>query len=291
MGDEGVGRRYAVHQLAREMFCAGTRENTCECFHCLQLMAGTHPDFTLVTPEAEGKEIKVDQVREVLNISSTYPAMNPLRLVLIDGADRMNTAAANAILKTLEEPPSTVRFFLLSQSSERVIPTIRSRCGYVRFRSLPESFVVSRVSKSEADPTKALVYARMAEGSVGRAVAYQGAGRLSLRDKVCSLVGAAVRKDLPAVFSIASSLEKDLPLGLRFLEQLIHDTLMARFSPHRLIHIDLAENLRQMAGGASAAAWRRLSVGVRRLNTMGPAARINLLFNVQTLFVEAFFGV
>lgn len=298
VGDDGVGRKFSVLQTAKELFCSGTKQPGCDCYDCAQIDMGTHPDFLVVAPEKESREIKVSQIRELIENASTFPSIAPLRLILLDGADIMNTEAANALLKTLEEPPAFVRFFLLARRSNRVIGTIRSRCGLVRFRPLSEEFVLSRVLQSpslsgEPDEraTKALVCTRMGEGSVGRAIGYLASNKLGLRDRVCALLDAGLKKDLPSVFSITSSVDKELPLVLRFLEQLLHDVMMVRHSPDRLINSDLAESLRQTSARSSPVTLQRLSMGVRKLNERGPSSRINLQFHLQTLFVETFFGV
>jgi DNA polymerase-3 subunit delta' len=287
VGDSGIGRRFAVTQLAKEIFCTGTRTASCECYQCLQINEGTHPDFTTVAPPTD-KEIKVDEIRTIIETASEFPSIAPLRLFLVDGADNMTLPAANAFLKTLEEPSSVARFFLLAERDSHVIPTIRSRCGRVRFQPLPESFVLQKVSELEEDSNKALVYARMGEGSVGRAIQYLGAGRIGLRDKMLSLISAGVRRDLPSIFSIASSVEKELPLGLRFLDHLVHDFLIVRHDPSRMINLDLEEIIKNTREKMSDESWTKLSNGLRALLARYESININLLFHTQALFVEAF---
>lgn len=184
VGTEGVGRRYSVHEAAKEAFCGGEED---DCFHCVQIDRGAHPDFVEIRPQ-DGKEIGVDAIRSVVNQAYSFPVTAKLRFFLIDGVDRMTPAAANALLKTLEEPPRMGRFFLLAEESSRVLATIRSRCGLVRYRPLAEDFVVASLARFEKDGTKALVYARLAEGSLGRAVQLRGSGRLTLRDQVLSIL-------------------------------------------------------------------------------------------------------
>ncbi len=289
VGPDGTGKRFSVVQTAKELFCTGTKAPGCDCYDCAQIDEGTHPDFLTVLPK-DGKEMQVGQIRSVIEATSAFPSIATLKLFLLDGVDLMNVASANAFLKTLEEPPSVVRFFLLAQRDSRVIPTIRSRCGLVRFRALPEAVVVSKVSEHEADPAKALVYARMGEGSIGRAIGYCGSAKLALRDKVCALLEAGVRRDLPSAFSLISSIEKELPTGLRFLDQIIHDVLMTRHSPDRIIHVDLIDTLRRIGDKVSVEALHKLSLGARSLGNLSVSSRLNLPFHVQTLFVETFFG-
>jgi len=235
-----------------------------------------------------GKEIKVEEIRSVIELSNEFPSIAPLRIFLIDGADNMTPAGANAFLKTLEEPPRSARFFLLAEQDSRVLPTIRSRCGRIRFQQLPEHFVTQKVGEHESDRDKALVYARMGEGSVGRAIEYLGAGRIGLRDKILTLLNAGVRRDLPSIFSIISSIDKELPLGLRFLDHLVHDLLIVRHAPDRMINIDIADSIKNLRDRMSDEIWLRLSNGLRSLVSRYDNHHINLVFHVQTLFVEAF---
>ena len=181
VGASGVGRRFSVQQAVSEAFCMGERAPKCDCYSCLTIIQGTHPDFVTLT--ADSKDIGVDAVRDLTAKARDYPSVASMRCFLIDGADRFTVPAANALLKTLEEPPAKSRFFLISETSEQVLPTIRSRCGQLRYNRLPEAFVLSVLLQYEHDDAKALVYSRMGEGSAGNAIQYWGAGRLSLRER------------------------------------------------------------------------------------------------------------
>ena len=287
VGDEGVGRRFSVQQAVRLMFCTGTREHSCSCVHCVQIRQGIHADFTILAP-IDDRDIGVDAIRSLVTDSKTFPAMAPLRIFLIDGADRMTDAAANAFLKTLEEPPERTRFFLLAEAAEGVIPTVRSRCGMVRYRRLSEAFVQSVVQPFESDPVRLLVYVRMGEGSVGRSVRFCGAGRLALRNKTVDLLKASLDKDLARSFSVLEGIEKDLPLSLRFLGQILHDILMLPYDTSRLINLDLVETLGQFRKAASDRAWHQLGSGLRSIVARHHVTPINLQFHIKTLFVEVF---
>src|SRR5690606_13632128 len=146
------------------------------------------------------------------------PAQAPYKYLVIDGADRMTSAAANALLKTLEEAPSEVRFFLLAEDETKVLPTIRSRCALVRFQPLSEEFILHTLQQHTDDSTKALVYCRLAEGSVGRAVKFLGSGRLMLRDQMLTLFKIGSTGNIQQLFSAIDSVDEDLLQGLRFGE-------------------------------------------------------------------------
>lgn len=289
VGDEGVGRRFSVMQATKELFCTGTREDRCPCLDCTQLDKGVHPDYLLFAPDGD-KDIGVEVIRSMLEEIGTQPTGAPYRIVVIDGVDRLTPAAANALLKTLEEPPRLTRFFLLAESQARVIPTIRSRCGLVSYHALSDSLVLSELQRFESDDTKALVYARLSEGSVGRAVRYWGSGRLTLRDTTLSLIRLALGRDVAGLFSAIDAVEKELPQVLRFLTPLLHDLLMVQIDPARIINQDLSDDLAKVGGQASAEVWQQLEAAVRALREQSRSTKLFLSFHVKTLFVQAFQG-
>lgn len=287
VGDEGVGRRFATMEAIREVI-ANDRGGP-NCAEVKQLQKGVHPDVEVVTAPSD-KDIGVDPIRDVIDKAQTYPTASPNRFFVIDGADRMTAAAANALLKTLEEPPAASRFFLLAESNDRVLKTIRSRCGRVAFRRLPESFVLSRISVMEKDPDKALVYARMGEGSVGRAARFWGARRLSLRDHIFNSLKFGLDGDLSASLSIIDEISDDLSLSLKFLRFLVHDLLLLDVAPSRLINLDLREELKVMRSRAPEAMWNRLSSELRQVEERHESSYINLHFHVKTALISAFSG-
>lgn len=284
VGGEGIGRRFSVVQATKERFCTAGHPPQCTCIDCLYIDQGTHPDLIRVGPEDADKDIKVEAIRDLIAEACNYPSMGPVRVLLVDGADRMTAAAANALLKTLEEPPSTIRFFLLAESYDRVLPTIRSRCGRVAYRPLPEDFVVSVLQRYEDDHAKALVLARLSEGSVGRAIQYWGAGRLGLRDRVLTLVQLWLNGDWCSLFSAIDGIVADLPLALKFLEHLLYDVLMSTHDPTKLTNQDLLEGVAGLRQAASLQAWVRLSSDLRIVRERGLRSRVHLPFHVKALF-------
>lgn len=286
VGDEGCGRRFSVIQATKELFCSGSRGTGCDCADCVQIDKGVHPDFLMLAPEGD-RDIGVDVARSVVALDSTCPTVAPCRIFVVDGADRLTTAAANALLKTLEEPSTTSRWFLLAESSARVLPTIRSRCGIVSYRPLSEALIVSVLQQFEHDPAKALVYARLSEGSVGRAVRYWGSGRLVLRDKTLSLIRLALEKDVAGLFSAIDALEKDLPQVLRFTSQLLRDVLMVRLDTQRVLNLDRQDDLMHLASKADALVWQQLAAGVHALRGVSRSTKVYLPFQVKALFAQA----
>lgn len=285
VGEEGVGRRFSVLETAREMIAAKKGADSSE---SVQLTHGVHPDVTVVTAPSD-KEIGVEAIRDVVDQSMSYPTASPHKFFVIDGADRMTPAAANAILKTLEEPPARSLFFLLAESYDRVIPTIRSRCGRVSFRKLPENFIVERLLKYESNPDKALVYARMSEGSIGKAARFWGANRIALRDHSLNAIQAGVTGDLAGACSSIDAMGKELSIALKFLIFVAHDLLILPVDQQRAVNQDILDDLRAMRVKAkSMVVWARLWSNLKDVWARNESGYVNLGFHVKSALVAAF---
>lgn len=287
-GEDGTGRRFAAIQATKEALCSGTREPGCVCYDCQHIDHNSHPDVRIIQPEGE-KDIGVDIIRDLVEVAQGYPSNSAFRFFIIDGADRLTMGAANAVLKTLEEPPPTSRFILTAENYHEVIPTIRSRCGRVTFGRLPEKTILSVLQRFESDPAKALVHARIADGSIGRAIRYWGSGRLHLRDQVLSLLELGIAGDLSSLFSRIDTIAQGLPLALRFLEQILHDLLIMVHDGTRMINIDVADRLAPIRSTITNASLGKLVSGLRIAQARANVSRINLAFHIKTLFVESFF--
>lgn len=148
-GKRGIGKVDLARDLAQALLCESPLADgkACrQCAACGWFAAGSHPDFRLVEPEgadasaaepAEGERstekkagslITVSQVRELMDFINLTTHRNGMRVVLIHPAEAMNVHAANALLKTLEEPPPRTLFLLVSHQPQRLLPTVRSRC-------------------------------------------------------------------------------------------------------------------------------------------------------------------
>lgn len=147
--------------------------------------AGSHPDLRVLTrlprdadkPEAGlARSIKVDQVRALQPFLSMATSLGPRRVIVIDAIDDLEREGANALLKSLEEPPGGTVFLLVSHMPGRLLPTIRSRCSTLRFASLSDQEVaaVVRQCAPELPETEIAALVRAGEGSPGRALGFAG---------------------------------------------------------------------------------------------------------------------
>lgn len=192
-GPEGVGKRRTAEALAAALLCsspaAGHPCGTCE--SCRAFSRGIHPDFFFVVPEAVGKgarNIRIETMRALGSALARPPELAPRQVALIDDAQRMNEAAANSFLKTLEEPTGDVVFLLVTGMRAALLDTIVSRCLEIPFGplALPELSEVLRRHGVEAEEAAAL--AALADGSAGRALALHAEGALRQREEAVSLL-------------------------------------------------------------------------------------------------------
>jgi len=282
VGPSGVGKRSSVIEAAREAFSKGNPSSP----HSKRIDSGVHPDLVTVRPQ-DGKELGIDAIREVTEKSGNYPSMVSARYVIIDDAETMTVPAANALLKMLEEPPSFTRFFLLTISSDQVLPTIRSRCGVVRYRPLSEEFVVQHIRKLTDDPTKALVAARLGEGSVGLAYQYLASGRLTLRNKMVSLLETGLSGDFSSLFSTVDDIENDLRHGHHFLSHLLCDIIMLPHAPDKISNLDIAERLSSLGSRLGSSRIEKLISGLETLRKQENSSAL-LPFHTKSYLVNAF---
>lgn len=165
-GPEGSGKSLAARAFVAALLCH--RDGCGQCRECRLALKDQHPNEFLVEPE--GRDIHVDTIREEVWQPASRTAPEPGRKVfVIREADRLSPAAADTLLKVLEEPPADAVFLLSSARAHELPETVVSRCHVVPFTALSESFVVGALTDEGVDPTRAHLAARLAGGNLGRA--------------------------------------------------------------------------------------------------------------------------
>lgn len=125
-GLKGVGKTVLLNKIITDLLCRKSTTSCGECQNCYLFKQGTHPDVRHIQPE--NNLIKVKMIRELTQFYTSTPHCSDFKISVINQADTMNTAAANSLLKVLEEPPSRGILFLMSDVEHQLMPTIRSRC-------------------------------------------------------------------------------------------------------------------------------------------------------------------
>lgn len=156
ISEEGMGSERLVEHFSRAVMCQNYPAEACGFCHGCQLMESeSHPDFHVVKPEKQGKAITVEQIRQCNRIAQESSQLSGLRLFVIEPAEAMNESAANALLKTLEEPSATCMFLLVTHRNNALLPTITSRCQQWHLTTPDSSLVASWLSEQANKPVPA----------------------------------------------------------------------------------------------------------------------------------------
>lgn len=204
-GPEGVGKYRIARTLAKTLFCneARSAERTAqsECTHCTRIEANAHPDVLQVSPDPTKAqaEILIGQIRAAQAQLQLHPLEGNFKVLLIDRADTMRPEAANACLKLLEEPPEAALCLLISARPDRLLPTIRSRCQTITFAPLPTSAIRQYLEHEGMEASDARQRAELAEGSLGKALAFPIELLGETVQDLHHLLGAATYPDLLTV--------------------------------------------------------------------------------------------
>lgn len=222
--------------------------------------ATAHPDYAELAPiEKDGvtaRNISVDQVRGLQRLLQSAPSLSTRRIVVIDSADDLERGAANALLKTLEEPPADMLFLLVSHAPGRLLPTIRSRCRTLGFDALDEAAmrrVLTDVQPGLPDAELAALV-RAGEGSPGQALRFAGLNLSEIEQALSDLAAGPDEgngKRLALVKALATKSAK--PRYEAFLERA--PAFIAQAARHRQgaalgQALDHWEQARHLAGGA-----------------------------------------
>ena len=325
-GPDEVGKAALARTVAAALMCERDAEgDPCgTCPACRRVAAGTHPDVLQVkrlprkqgarrdedddeedtdTEDASGasasrrgggadlkREIVVEQIRELCAHAAYAPREGRRRVFVVDPADRMNRAAQNALLKTLEEPPGRALIVLITARPHLLLPTVRSRCLPVRFAAMPVPALAEALRRRGVGAEEALVRAALAGGAPGRALSGDVGARRELRDALLATLeraaaGPQALAELPTlVAAFAPKEDEDAFLErLDLAQALLRDAARAveGGGGGALVHADQAGRLEALGTRLGRARLAALLQALERL-------RGDLRFYVnRTLLTEA----
>jgi DNA polymerase-3 subunit delta' len=188
-GPAGSGKREAARAVAAELLARGAADPESA---RLRVQHGAHPDLTWVTPSGAHEMLRRDVDEAVVAAASHTPFEASFRIFVLERADTLNDEAANALLKTLEEPPHYVVLLLLTDRPTQVMPTIASRCQPVRFDAPPPAQLAQRMQARGAAPAQAEAAARLSLGDGERALALAVGDGAALRAAAEAFARAAL---------------------------------------------------------------------------------------------------
>ncbi len=257
-GPEGVGKRLAAQAVAEALNCLSPRgRDACgSCSACRRIARGSHPDVLAIEPPEVGST-KIEVVRPAIAAAAYRPFEGRCRVVIVNEADRLTEDAANALLKSLEEPPGGTVFILVTARPEVLLPTIRSRCSQLRFGRLSASDVARfLIERQGMEAEEAHAVAAVADGSPGRALdagtrAYRDGRAAALSTLRAVSASASPKTRLQAAAGLmagkpSSAGERDeLATRIAMLASLLRDVALVAYGGRgdQLANADLADDL------------------------------------------------
>ncbi|MCZ6803902.1 MAG: DNA polymerase III subunit delta' [Proteobacteria bacterium] len=252
-GPEGIGLNLFAQTFAMQLLCLSKEHNpesACgTCQSCHLFMAGTHPDLTSIEPEEVGKQIKIAQIRELIDYVALKSFSGNIKIAIIQPADAMNRATANALLKTLEEPPSQSMLFLLSHRPSNLPITIRSRCQRIDFNPAFDQTAIEWLQKQPGNSDlSAELLLRLSGGGPLKALELVEDEQLQFRHTLLKDLSQLSRKNCDPVQIAAHwqtlGVENILAWLMRIIQDLIR--LKLRREPSTLVNLDLKEDLQDL---------------------------------------------
>jgi len=215
-GEEAIGKQLTAIRLAQALNCEQPPESeeldSCgTCRSCRQIEARTHPDFFVIEPDPEQatRQIKIEQVREIEHQIMYRPLIGERKICLLNDADRMTIGAANALLKTLEEPPAHSLFLVVSSRPAALPATIRSRCQALRFATPAQTQVeATLILKREIPPADARFLAIISEGRIGEALSAEVKDTRMRQQELVNLVRPQSLQSIGSILTSAESIAK-----------------------------------------------------------------------------------
>lgn len=241
VGPSGVGKKMTAVGLAQALMCPQSPRGCGKCPSCFRVAQGQHENLRIIAPA--GAQIKMEQAKEIIEFLS-LKSLGGNRVIIIDQANALNAQTANALLKTLEEPPDGTFFFLIAPSVAGIMPTIRSRSRIVQFKPLTMEELAKRVKA----PTWAL---KAAGGSFEKLAQLQDGPELELRQKSVEILNVFLADDDFIMNEFWRSEFKDRAQGQRLVSYwagFFKDAIfLQENAKNQVVNIDQAELIKTLA--------------------------------------------
>ncbi|MHB8138274.1 MAG: DNA polymerase III subunit delta' [Smithellaceae bacterium] len=254
-GQNAIGKKTLALEFAQTLNCENAirlNDSCGECSSCRKMISGNHPDVHVLITQAQF--IRIDSIRNIQQQMTFKPLEGGWRIFIIDDADKMNEQAANALLKTLEEPSADNIIILVTARPYWLPQTILSRCLQVRFSPLAAETVARFLTElRQIDPARSAVLASLSGGSIGQALELNTEDVIAFRTGLGRLLSAAGGSDPMNLLSLASFLgqdKKEIRQGLKILNTYFRDALVYKetASTAMIINTDDLSTISSLAG-------------------------------------------
>ena len=230
-GLDAAGKKTLALEFAKVVNCEKADEihDSCgECPACLKINRNNHPDIFFI--EAEGQFIRINAIRDIQEQMTFKPMEGRRRVFVIDNADKMNDQAANALLKTLEEPSPANILILVTAKPYTLLSTIISRCRHMRFNPLSINTVAKfLIERMNIEKQKALLLAGLSGGSIGQALELNKDDVIAYRTQILKLLANTKKSEPLSLLAFASFFGQDkrgIKQGFNILKTCFRDALV-----------------------------------------------------------------
>jgi DNA polymerase-3 subunit delta' len=244
-GIEGCGKRKTALAFVEAIFCNGV-DSCGSCPACRKVAGLQHPDLHIIEPE--GAFIKIDQIRDLQKELSYRPFEAQKKVCIMEAADRLNPAAANAFLKTLEEPPGSALLILLTSNMGAVLPTILSRCQSLSFNPLSLDAIEEYLYKTGVPSETARISASLAGGSLQKALEISKDNSIQKRGEILKKIGSLSQEEITTLFTLAEELGNEREKTLEILDMLTlfwRDVLLMQSGLSEPVNCDILSLLKK----------------------------------------------
>ncbi|WP_428622216.1 DNA polymerase III subunit delta' [Sedimenticola sp.] len=289
-GAEGLGKSWFAHRLAASLLCSQPRADgkPCgSCQSCRLLQAETHPDFTLIRPEEPGKSIKIDTIREFTQKGSLTSRSGGFKVIIIEPADALNTAAANSLLKTLEEPVERTVMILVTARSGALPATIRSRCQRYHFTPPDESVAAGWLLQKIKSGEDTRLLLSLASGAPLLALKLSQDGTLAERAKMIEELSSILKGSLDPLIIAQRWTGLEQKGVIKWFSGWVIDLIRVKIASEsaQIINVDQRERLQALARKVNS---RKLYTLMDRLfeanRTLG--AQLNTQMQLESLLLD-----
>jgi DNA polymerase-3 subunit delta' len=294
-GPEGLGKHTLALMIAKALNCTGggglsraaqSGDFCDECSSCRKINSGSHPDVMTISIEAEATQIKIAQIRRILEMLELQPLEGRNKIFIIDPADLLNAEAANALLKGLEEPPANTFFILITVNVHELLLTVRSRSQVYNFTPLTSDEMRQHGITDE-------LVVRWSQGSIGRARSLDMMQLKDEREVVLDFLETALTasedrfEELLGVSAEIGRAKQEFETRMLFLTMFVADLLYIKEElPDKVTNIDFHNRLGRIAGRATVDQLVRMADFLRTIET-GLKSNVNRQIMTDMLALSA----